>query len=263
MTKQERLWLAAHALGVSTAGLLACPERMDAPEVRALLQRREAGEPLQYILGEAPFLGRDFRVGPGVLVPRQDTETLITAVRSFFPADASFAFLDWGTGSGCIAATLLLEFPNSTAILAERSPLAIGYARRNLERYHLENRASVLKTETPEDIVMDGECDFVVSNPPYIPTGEIGSLMREVRDYEPREALDGGLDGLDCYRALFVQAPRWLKPGGLLILEMGVTAPSDFDPERFSFVRDFKDGSGFPRCAVWKCVKYQATALEL
>ncbi|MBR1671774.1 MAG: peptide chain release factor N(5)-glutamine methyltransferase, partial [Fretibacterium sp.] len=221
---------------------------------------REAGEPLQYILGEAPFWGRDFRVGPGVLIPRRDTETLVRAALSLVPSPPpdAFTFLDWGTGSGCIAATLLLEFPEASALMVERSPAALEYAQENLSRYGLEARARLIRSETPEDISLAGDerCAFVISNPPYIPTGDIPGLMREVRDHEPHEALDGGPDGMALYRALFRNVPRWLRPGGFLILEVGdVRQAKALRHARFgdfSFVEAFMDDSQFPRCMVWK-----------
>ena len=173
-----------------------------------------------------------------------------------YGAEEAFTFLDWGTGSGCIAITLLLEFPNASAIMAERSGAAIGYARRNVERHGVGGQASILNTETPEDIAVSGVCDMVISNPPYIPSGEIAELMREVRDHEPREALDGGAGGLDCYKALFGHAPRWLKPGGLMFLEMGSAGQTEAlrrsNIGGWSFIREFPDSSGFPRCALWK-----------
>ena len=264
MTRQERQWLACHALGVSSAALLAHPELYERPEVQALLRRREAGEPLQYILGEAPFLGRDFHVGPGVLIPRQDTETLIAAALEFVPDGDPFTFLDWGTGSGCIAATLLLERSGAFALMADRSLAALTCAQENLKRYGLESRARLLRTETPEDIILSEKehCALVLSNPPYIPTGDIPGLMREVRDHEPHEALDGGPDGMDFYRALFRHAPRWLKPGGFLILEMGDDTQTEallspefqrcFNPKGLAFVHTFPDNSGVSRCTVWR-----------
>ena len=258
MTHQERQWLACHALGVSSATLLAHPELYERPEVLALLRQRETGEPLQYILGEAPFWERDFHVGPGVLIPRRDTETLITAALELLPDGVPFTFLDWGTGSGCIAATLLLERPEASALMADRSPVVLEYAKENLNRYDLEARARLIRTETPEDILLTEEeqCALVISNPPYIPTRDIPGLMREVRDHEPGMALDGGPDGMDCYRLLFRHAPRWLRPGGLLILEMGDATQAEAfrasPPAGFVFLREFRDEGENPRCAVWQ-----------
>ena len=145
-------------------------------KIDAVISRREAGEPLQYILGEAEFYGRDFSVGQGVLIPRHDTEALIEAVKTCIYHDDTFSFVDWGTGSGCIAVTLLLEFPNSYAYMIDFSPEALKYAEENISRYDLQARTAV--NQLPE------YCSVIISNPPYIPSGEIEGLMREVRDYE-------------------------------------------------------------------------------
>ena len=119
--KQEALWLASHALGVGSAEIFARAEFSgnDERRIEALISRRISGEPLQYILGEADFYGRDFAVGKGVLIPRHDTETLIEGVKKVFRKDEIFRFLDWGTGSGCIAITILLEFPKSEGCMID------------------------------------------------------------------------------------------------------------------------------------------------
>ncbi|MBR2208614.1 MAG: hypothetical protein IJ859_07375, partial [Synergistaceae bacterium] len=122
----EVFWLASYALGLSSSELMA-RKNFSADEIakiNVLIKRREAHEPLQYIMGVADFYGRDFEVGPDVLIPRHDTETLIEAAKKIFPKDAKFIFLDWGTGSGCIAITLLLEFHNSFAYMLDASPEA-------------------------------------------------------------------------------------------------------------------------------------------
>ena len=216
-SRQEALWITAHALGVSHAEFYTRPEFTADEErkINALISRRVIDrEPLQYILGEADFYGRDFHVGRGVLIPRADTETLIEGVKKCFNADDEFRFLDWGTGSGCIAITILLEFPKSSAYMLDISNEALSYARENLRRYGLNGRA-----ETGREV--SGEFDLIVSNPPYIPTGEIEGLMSEVRDYEPHTALDGGIDGMKYYREIFALAVKHLKNDGYIIFETG------------------------------------------
>lgn len=260
--EQEARWLLCDGLRLSSAELLAHPEReVVLPEaLEAGIRRREAGEPLQYVLGTADFWGRDFRVGPGVLVPRGDTEVLVRAALDIFPQDAPFTFLDWGTGSACIAATLLLERPLARGILAERSPDARKWAAENLARWDLSSRAHLLPTDAPEDIAVRGECDLLISNPPYVPRGAIPHLMREVRDHEPHLALDGGEDGMDCYRALLASAPAWLKPGAFVVLETGgsdqaraIRDVAERSPDRvFSFLQGIEDDSAILRCVVLK-----------
>lgn len=259
---QEARWLLCDGLRLSSAELLAHPEReVVLPEaLEAGIRRREAGEPLQYVLGTADFWGRDFCVGPGVLVPRRDTEVLVRAALDLFPQDAPFTFLDWGTGSACIAATLLLERPLARGILAERSPDALRWAAENLDRWDLRSRARLLPTNAPEDIAVRGECDLLISNPPYVPGGTIPRLQREVRDHEPHLALDGGADGMDCYRALLASAPAWLKPGAFVILETGgndqaraIQDVAEHAPARaFSFLQGIEDDSAILRCVVLK-----------
>ena len=261
--EQEARWLVCSTLRLSTEGLLLHPEREltdgEAALLDGLARRREAGEPLAYILGEWQFYGRDFDVGPGVLIPRPETERLIDAARTLLPRDERFVFLDWGTGSGCIALTLLLEFPNSSALMAERSPEALAWARRNLARHGLEARARLIPTETPADIFINHECGLVISNPPYIPTGDIPGLMREVRDHEPHEALDGGADGARCYEALLERAAKWLRPEGFLVLEVGCESSEQrleflLPDKGFKPVPVSESGgiSAFPHCDAWR-----------
>lgn len=242
---QESLWLAAHALGLSHAEILARGKFSPDEERRidAVISRRIDGEPLQYITGEADFYGRDFAVGPGVLIPRHDTETLIDGVKMIFPRDNAFRFLDWGTGSGCIAVTILLEFPNAEGCMLDVSEDALRYASENLRRYGVHDRAN---------FDVSGEFDLIISNPPYIPSGEISGLMREVRDFEPITALDGGNDGMRYYREILTQAHSRLKHGGYIILETGnieqVTELETFGD--FETVREIFDTGNFPRCII-------------
>lgn len=211
-------------------------------KIQQVFARREAGEPLQYILGEADFFGRDFCVGSGVLIPRRDTETLIDAVIRHFPRDEEFTFTDWGTGSGCIAATILLEFPKSFAYLVEASDDAKFYARKNLKRYNLTDRA--------EFVDKMHKCTLTVSNPPYIPSGEIKDLMKTVRDFEPHMALDGGEDGMKFYRQIFAQADCQC-----IILEAGNLQQANAlksVSNKYFCCDEVRDDGGFPRCLVFR-----------
>lgn len=249
LSAQETLWLKAYALGMNTAQILAHPEFSpeQTAKIAQVLARRENGEPLQYIMGEADFFTRDFYVGKGVLIPRHDTETLILAVMKLFPRNKSFTFIDWGTGSGCIAITLLLEFPNSFAYMLENSNNAATFAQKNLHRYGLTHRAELLAST--ENIP---PCQLLISNPPYIPSAEIANLSDDVRYFEPHSALDGGLDGLTFYREIFLLAQQ--KSCSFLVLETGSTyqveylqsISSDF-PCRFQVL----DTGNFPRCLVF------------
>ena len=242
---QESLWIIGHALKIESAEIFLRDEFSpdESEKIEALISRRSNHEPLQYILGEADFYGRDFHVGPGVLIPRHDTETLIDGVKECFSRDEAFTFLDWGTGSGCIAATILLEFPNSRGCLLDVSPDALNYARKNINAYGLDERAEFSVT---------GNFDLIISNPPYIPSNEIAGLMREVKDFEPLCALDGGNDGMRFYREIVNLAGDVLRQGGYLILEAGNLIQHDAlkSCRGFSFEGEILDGGNFSRCVI-------------
>ncbi|MDR1875597.1 MAG: peptide chain release factor N(5)-glutamine methyltransferase [Synergistaceae bacterium] len=256
-------------LDCTRAALLGRPERIltDAQIFSAgeAVRRRVNGEPLQYVLGETYFYGRPFETKKGVLIPRPETELLVELALEFLPSSAPPVFLDWGTGSGCIAITLLLERPLTTAVMAEKNPLSLQQAWKNAARHGVLGRAFLWHSQTPEDIFAAPVVpaagrsplpDLVVSNPPYIPTGDIPNLMREVRDHEPRMALDGGEDGMDFYRLLFRYAPLWLKPGGHLLLEIGDAAQAEkmraTTPPALKLVKEVRDYAGIPRCMAWE-----------
>ena len=247
---QESVWLMSFALGVNTSQLLARSEfsPSDLAKIENVIARREAGEPFQYITGEADFYARDFHVGQGVLIPRHDTETLIQGVLRHFPREETFTFTDWGTGSGCIAITLLLEFPHSFSYMLEASPKAAEFARMNLQRYGLTDRAELLSE--PESLPA---CELLISNPPYIPSREIDGLAREVRDFEPHSALDGGEDGMKFYREIFALAGE--KQCRYIVLETGslnqVESLKTLSSE-FTCCDEILDGGSFPRCLVFR-----------
>lgn len=212
-------WLLAHVCGAERlALLLALDEPLSAQEwtcFDALLARREAGEPLQYVLGEASFLGRAFRVDPRVLIPRADTETLAEAMCACLTP--GLRVLDMGAGSGALAISAALACPQARVTGADISEDALAVARENGER--LGARVEWVRSDLFS--ALEGRCfDMIVSNPPYIPTGELEGLQREVRR-EPVLALDGGEDGLACYRAIVRGLPGRLCPGGSLLLEVG------------------------------------------
>jgi len=215
--------LLARAMRISREQLIAAdrqPSAEEAAAFQAMIDRRAAREPLAYITGRKEFWSLDLKVGPGVLVPRPDTETLVETALSLFPdRSAPLAIADLGTGSGAILIAALKEFPQARGVGYERSPDALGYARSNLEAHGLTARAQILGDDW-SGVPVAG-FDLVLSNPPYIPTAEIDALEPEVRLYEPRAALDGGADGLDSYRSLAGILPRLLRPGANALLELG------------------------------------------
>jgi release factor glutamine methyltransferase len=220
---EARLLLEA-ATGRSRARLVALPlEPVPVPEAqafRALLGRRATREPMAYVLGRAEFWSLTFEVGPGVLVPRADTETLIEAALTAFPdRGRPLRLLDIGVGSGCLLLTLLHLYPNARGLGTDTSGTALACTRRNAERLGVEPRLELVETAWAHGLT--GPFDLVVGNPPYIPTAEIAGLEPEVSLFEPRAALDGGADGLDAYRAILADLPRLLAPEGTALLEIG------------------------------------------
>jgi release factor glutamine methyltransferase len=193
-------------------------------EVRAeeMLRRRLAGEPAAYIAGAWEFYGLELEVNSNVLIPRSDTEVVTEAALAFLRERREARVLDLCTGSGCIGLALAANVPDCRVILADIDRRALAVAKRNAQKLRLGARAFALEADAlappPRQL---GEFDLIVSNPPYIPSGELITLDPSVRDYEPCAALDGGEDGLDFYRALFFQWTGILKPEGRLMLECG------------------------------------------
>ncbi len=189
--------------------------------LRELVQRRIAGEPLQYLLGEWEFYGMRLFVGEGVLIPRPDTETLVDAVLTWCREDPSPRIIDLCTGSGCIALALKQHLPGAEVRGMDVSETALRYARRNAGYHQLDVNflCADVTGDIPEGIP---PADVIVSNPPYLNAEEMASLQREVRR-EPALALAGGADGLQFYRSITARWKSMLRPGGLLAYETGET----------------------------------------
>jgi release factor glutamine methyltransferase len=218
-----RLLLAA-AAGLDTAGLVARDQdpmpALAEGRFRCHLKRRLRGEPVARILGTKEFWGLAFEVD-SVLVPRPETETLVEAVlneaRRKFPPQITIC--DLGTGSGAIVIALLTELEEAKALASDISPGALATAARNAERLGVRDRLDFYLGDFAEGPA--GPFDIVVSNPPYVRTGDIGALRPDVREYDPKVALDGGPDGLSAYRAILSRAARLIDEDGLLALEVG------------------------------------------
>ncbi len=193
--------------------------------LRELVKRRGHREPLQHILGSTSFCGLEMAVNPHVLVPRPETELLAEAGWKFLlEASARQPVargLDFGTGSGCIAIALAINSPRSEVYAVDVSPEALETANRNAARHGVTDRIRLLQSDGFTSLPGDLKFDLIISNPPYIPTDEINTLQPEVRDHDPRGALDGGVDGLDFYRMLAATAPARLLAGGKLMVEFG------------------------------------------
>ena len=216
--------LLAHALGWERARLLAdsdCPVGASRrARFSALLARRRSREPLAYILGHREFYGRDFLVDHRVLVPRPETERLVECVLAWAESCPGHLLLaDVGTGCGCVASVLAIHLPQATIHALDSSAAALEVASANLTRHRIAGRVHVAQGDLLDPLLEP--VDGIVANLPYVSTSELATLQPEIREREPRAALDGGADGLDVIRQLLSQAARHLKPGGAIFLEIG------------------------------------------
>ena len=191
--------------------------------VRELVRRRGLREPLQHIIGSTSFCGLELTVNHHVLVPRPETELLAEYGWKFLSAidGQSSTALDLGTGSGCLAIALAAKCPTAKVWALDVSTEALAVARGNAERHGVTERVEFIQGDGFGALPSGEQFDLIASNPPYIPTAEIESLQPEVRDHDPRAALDGGADGLDFYRRLAGESGAFLKPGGRMMLELG------------------------------------------
>jgi len=190
-------------------------------QLREFVERRAAGEPLQYITGVQDFYGREFRVTPDVLIPRPETELLIEAALGVVGRDDAF-ICDVGTGSGCIAITLLHEVPGVRAVAVDKSAAALEIAKLNAAKQTVADRAEFIVSDCFDALDRSQyQFDLIVSNPPYVAEAQLAGLQREVRDHEPLVALSPGADGLTVIRRLLAEAPAYLKPNGHMLMEIG------------------------------------------
>lgn len=212
--------LMAHALGTTRGAILIDPDRYAVPDTfAALVARREAHEPIAYIIGTRGFWSIDVAVGPGALVPRADSEALLLAATEHFRGRAPTSVLDLGTGPGTLLLAALDEWRGASGLGVDRSAAALAYARVNAAALASACRARFAIGDWADAI--DARFDLVLANPPYIGTGE--ALPAEVAGYEPAAALFAGADGLDDYRALAPQLARLMAPGGCAVIEIGHT----------------------------------------
>lgn len=281
--RREAQWLLVAATALSRLELYTNYDqpltKVQLATLRAGIKRRVAGEPLQYILGKAPFRRLELNVRPGVLIPRPETEILVETViaelsvtdaplvvgaletdgassplpaaapdtaaadaPNALPAVSLVRVLDLCTGTGCVALSLVYECPGLTVTATDIDPAAVELAHENARELGLDDgRLTILTDDLATTLVADGAnrgfFDVVVSNPPYVPTDECDTLPREIAEYEPRRALDGGADGLEIFRRIIGQAKSLLKPGGLLACELHETTLGQ--------AKAFCEGQGF------------------
>lgn len=249
--------LLAHALGCDRTYLIINYREELAAEPAAkfgeLIERRSAGEPLQYITGHQEFFGLDFEVTPDVLIPRPETEIIVEeTIRLAHDLEIeSPVIIDVGTGSGCIAVALARELPQSRVIAIDVSIAALMVASQNAKRHDLSDRISFLAADLLSALAQTPIADFLVSNPPYVAQAEMTGLQREVRDWEPALALTDFDDGLSFYRRLMNDAVSRVKSGGYLLCEMGfsqsVEVMAMIDRQYWIEQRLLDDLQGIPR----------------
>ncbi len=249
--------LLAHAAGMSASELVAKLDQ-EADEIvtgrfNVFVARRLKGEPVARIVGRKEFWSHEFLLGPDTLVPRPESETIVEAALEAKPEkSALLRVLDLGTGTGILLAALLLERPNAWGVSIDRNVNALRVARGNFQRLALADRAFVMCGDWCAAV--GRKFDLVVSNPPYVETRIIASLKPEVRDHDPALALDGGMDGLDAYRAICAELPMLLAPEGVAVLELGMgqeAAVSGIARSAGLTVNDVKtDLAGCPRALV-------------
>ncbi len=224
--RQQAEWLLGRLMDARSVELYLEPCTVPPETVerfRSTIKARASGVPLQYLLGTADFCGQQLRVAPGVFIPRPETETIVeAAVEVLRPRQGTLGrplrLLDLGTGSGCIAITLARRLAACVVVGVELSWNALQVACANVRRYGLESQVSLVQGRWLESI--RGRFDGIISNPPYVPSGQVDGLPLEVRQ-EPRLSLDGGPDGLRELQHLLADAPRRLCPGGVVVLECG------------------------------------------
>ncbi len=230
--------------------LYASPERE--AQVRRLVERRMAGEPVAYLIGEWEFYGLPLDISQDVLIPRADTEVLAEQAIAYIQTLGECRVLDLCAGSGCVGLAIAAQAPQARVVLGELNDSALKICRQNIRRNGLSGRVMPVQTDAREKPARSlGEFQCIVSNPPYIPTGDIAGLEVSVRDYEPHLALDGGTDGLDFYRSISRDWREALSPGGRLFFEVGI---GQADPvlrlmrsQGFGDLQVIKDRNSIPR----------------
>ena len=257
--RREAGTLLSYSLGRDQAFLVThSDETLDDAQLsdfRARVERRAAGEPFQYIAGRQEFYGLEFEVSRDVLIPRPETELLVEEALELLKGSESPLLCDVGTGSGCIAVTLLHERKDARGLALDVSPAALAVAARNAARHGVGERLRLLVSDC-FDALRGGRheetrFDLIASNPPYVAESDLEGLQREVREHEPRVALTPGGDGLSVIRRLVAESPRFLKPGGHLLMEIGFNQHGRvgalIDPAVWTLLDIHRDLQGIPR----------------
>lgn len=230
LARRDSELLLCHVLGVEPARLPLYEQTVTPVQQQAFegfIERRLRAEPVAHIIGEQEFWSLVFYVNEHTLVPRPDTEELVSAGLTFLEDKEAPSVADLGTGSGCVLLSLLHEKTRATGVGIDVSEKALAIAIKNANHHGLEARATFVRSNWFDALPSAKRFDLIVSNPPYIVSAEIETLMPDVRDFEPRSALDGGSDGLDCYRAIARTAKPRLVEDGMIALEVGMGQAAD------------------------------------
>ncbi len=249
--------LLLHALRLPRSTIYAYPGRLlnekEQVAYSAAIERRLTLEPVQYITGTQEFFGLALEVGPGVLIPRPETELLVEATLTRLPHNVPLQILDIGTGTGAIAIALASRLSQATITAVDLSPEALEIARRNVRTHELEGQVRLIASDLLESLPDPRSAfDAIVSNPPYVPQHDRASLHPQVRDHEPAQALFAGADGMEVYRRLIPQARAALKVRGLLAMEIGFGQRAAITEllQGWAGVQFLDDLQGIPRVAV-------------
>ena len=260
----DALLILCYLLNVDKSYLYTHGDRVVSEEIvdkfLCFIEKRKTGYPLSYLLKEKEFYDLSFYIEEGVLVPRPDTEILVdwvinTSVEVY--GNQPINIVDLGTGSGCIGITLAYHLKDAVIYAVDLDEKALKVTEKNILRHNLNDRVVLCKGDMLEAIKalqLEGKVDIIVSNPPYIPSEDIEELQVEVRGYEPRKALDGGIDGLDFYRRIIPESKIYLKSGGILAFEIGYEQGNSVREllveEGFSSVEVLVDLQGLDRVVV-------------
>ncbi len=249
-------WLAEHVLGIPRLELGLHRERPLSDDERerltGFIEQREKRIPLQHLIGWVPFLDFTIRVSADALIPRPETELLAERACAILDRmEGVTRVLDIGTGTGCLAITLAARRSQCEVVAVDISRAALALAQKNVLLNDVAERIELVESDLFDQLDRAKPSDLIVSNPPYIPTDEIATLQTEVREHDPRMALDGGADGLSVYRRFATDCPSYLKPGGRVLLEFGDGQAEAligvFEPERFVTIGTYDDLNGRPR----------------
>jgi release factor glutamine methyltransferase len=230
--RREASSILAHVVGRDRSFLIAHAEDAlnddQCESFRSLIERRAGGQPLQYLTGHQEFFKLDFEVTPSVLIPRPESELIVEAALELLRDEPEPRVMDIGTGSGCLAISLLHEVPAAVAVATDVSPAALRIAQRNAQRHGVADRLALLGSDCFSALAAQGSFSLIASNPPYIADADLQNLQREV-NYEPRAALAGGPDGLSVIRRLLLEARPFLRSGGYFVFEIGFRQSEDVE----------------------------------